>query len=400
MKDDADYVGEYASIIRAAAREGWLRELLAAHWTPCDQDDAIRLLSWVRSLVGTRRLPADLKLRFTNKRGRARFNKKTRRYSISLPKAPGTTFARLRAGLVLHEAAHVVDRCSTGVFNHKSTFQRVLRALVTHSEWRTHVMSGTVREIYGRHRGPYSLLLGRERPVKGGGMEQYTDRLSKRFNAEDAHEEARMLVTDPRENVTDVHVFSDSEGQFTGAFYTRGVAYESWAELRARDLAETGFDNPWEQTKETNDGRVEPHCGDDADPGPGEPGEAEAALLQEPVEPVREVAAGDERRVPAKPAPRVRPVRSVPPQGEAATGAKRKGVNLGIAADKIDGWPGSKGAGIVRAALIEIGEAGISAAELAKRLADPLKEAGVEFPASLISRLKQGGFIHVVTEKE
>jgi hypothetical protein len=361
-------------VLRAAEREGWLLPLLDAHFTPCDQGDAVRLMAWLDTRLALTRL------RWTNRRGRA--SHRDGRYTISLPRTSGTGFAKLRVGLVLHEAAHVLDRMSSGRFGHQATFRQVLRTLVER-EWRRQVKHATQRDIYARHRGPYSLLVGRASPGKGGKVEQSTSHQAGPFNAEEAHEESRMLVNDPRENVTDVHVFSISEGQFTGAFYKRGVEYPSWDTLRANALAEEPDDV----------GRVE--LPPDEQPLAGA---TETALLQEQSEPVSQVDAPDDGRVPQPAVPKARRVRNVPPQEQAAAGTKRRGTLLGISADKIEQWPNSKGASIVREALLELGETGITASDLAKRLAAALAEAGVEFPASLISRLKQGGFIRVVSE--
>lgn len=361
-------IGEYASVVRAAAREGWLLDLVAAHLLPCTTDDARRLVTWARRTKGD--LPADTRIRFTNNRGHAYFRRG--RYLISLPTWSGTGYARLRAGLVLHEAAHVIDRRRSGTFGHKQKFRRVLRALVTHPGWRSQVMAGNVREIYGRHRGPYSLLLGRERPGKKG-LEQFTDRLSGPFSAEEAHEEARMLVGDSRENVTDVHVFSEGEGQFTGAFYRRGEIYVPWAELRDADLQAAGFNT------EGLDGGMEL---------PGE--RDEAALLSGGPQPLRQMDDPVDGQLPERTVSAHRPVRRVPPQSQAAAGAKRKGAVIELDPGNAERWPASKGAQIVRAAIEETPAA---AGDLAKRLAEPLKAVGVEFPASLISRLKQGGFL-------
>lgn len=389
------WVGEYSSILKAASREGWLLPLLAAHWTPCDQDDARRLLAWIRVNAIEGGLPHDLDLRWRNKRGKARFNRRTQQYGISLPSTPGTNYAQLRVGLVLHEAAHVIDRRQTGRFGHRETFRRILRRLVE-DDWRKYnVRTGSVREIYGRHRGPYSLLLGRSVVGKGGRVEDVSDRLVGPYNAEEAHEKARALVGDPKDNVADVHVFSISEGQFTGAFYTRGKTYESWAVLRERDLTEAGYDD----MKETTDGRMEL-----PQPAGDEPTAGTAALLsvdaEQPAgdEPVRpDDALRDTGHAP-KAIPRSRPVRNVPPQSQAAAGAKRKGVVLEFDPGNAERWPTSKGASIVRTAL----EGGLTgtASELAKALAADLTAAGVEFPASLISRLKQGGFLREHKDNE
>lgn len=367
----AVWIGEYASILRAARSEGWLAALLEAHFTPCDQQDAERLLAWIRIEDIEGGLPRGMDVRFKNKRGRARFNVRTRRYGISLPSIEGTGYAKLRAGIVLHEAAHVLDRQQSGTFGHKAKFRRILRRLVE-LNWRQHVYSGNQREIYDRHRGPYSLLLSRAVPGKGGKVEEQTDHVKGPFGAEEAHEEARMLVEDPRENVTSVHVFSITEGQFCGAFYKRGETYPAWGSLA-------------QVVKEEPSGGMELSDQRDA-----------PALLPGREEPVRQVDDPVDERVPTAAVSKPRPVRRVPAEVPAAAGAKRRGAILELDPGNAERWPGSKGASIVRAAL-EKGLRG-TASELAKALAADLTAAGVEFPASLISRLKQGGFIREVQE--
>ena len=59
-------------------------------------------------------------------------------------------------------------------------------------------------------------------------------------------------------------------------------------------------------------------------------------------------------------------------------------------------WPKSEGATIVRNALEAGGPA--TASDLAQRVAADCAKVGVAFPASLISRLKQGGFLREVSE--
>lgn len=390
----ACWTGEYASILKAAKREGWLLPLLDAHWTPCDQDDAIRLLAWIRVYQIEGGLPDNLDLRWRNKRGRARFSVRTRRYGISLPLTPGTNYAHLRAGLVLHEAAHVIDRVQSGTFGHKEKFRRILRRLVEDNWRKNNVRTGNQREIYDRHRGPYSLLLGRAIPGKGGKVKEDSDRISGPMSAEEAHEEARILVNDTKDTIMNVHVFSDSEGQFIGAFYKRGEKYPAWSEMMlVPDLDATEeMDAPGQETNVDVDRSEERGLDVSTE-------RDETALLPGGPEPLQQMAPPVNKRMPIAAVPKRRPVRNVPPQEQAAAGTQRKrGSLLGIAADKIDKWPASKGASIVRTALIELGQTGISAADLAKRLAAELAAAGVEFPASLISRLKQGGFIKEVQD--
>lgn len=95
-------------------------------------------------------------------------------------------------------------------------------------------MTSSYRDIYARHRGPFSLLLTRDVLLKGKEV-QKADHVKGPFTAEEAHEESRMLVNDPRDNVLQVHVFSDTEGQFCGAFYKRGEEYKTWEEEKTDD---------------------------------------------------------------------------------------------------------------------------------------------------------------------
>lgn len=359
-------VPEYPNVLARAAREGWLRPLIHAHLTECTRVTAEGLLHELSDL------PADLGLRWRPRtRGRARYHKLQRRYGITLPTEPAPSSSRLRIGLVLHEAAHVYDHLTTKRFGHGPTFCRELRELLaTHwnDSWRercTIAMSvSNFREIYDRHRGPYWLLLTRETPTKKG-VEHSTDRIEGPLSAEEAHEEARILVNDAKDNVVDAMVFSSTEGQFTGAIYRRGETYRPWHEEESRAR------------------RVEPS--DQRD---------EAALLPGGPEPLREVVDPVERGLPAATVPRRRPVRDVPakdPALQRAAGPRGNRPALELDPGNAERWPKSEGAGIVRATLEAIGRA--TAADLAQRIAADCAKVGVAFPASLISRLKQGGFL-------
>lgn len=190
--------------------------------------------------------------------------------------------------------------------------------------------------IYDRHRGPFTLVLTRETPKKVRGAETIalsTDRVRGPFNAEDAHETARLLVTDPRDNVRDAFVYSESEGQFIGAFYQKDAAIPSWDDVSAVPLAST----------------------------------EQAAVTAPVAAPVVTVVA------PTTPKPERRP----------------RGAQLVVG--KADRWPTSKGAQIVRQFFHPGRRA--TAQEIVGAVGEQLKAAGIEFPGSLVSRLKQGGFL-------
>ena len=114
---------------------------------------------------------------------------------------------------------------------------------------------------------------------------------------------------------------------------------------------------------------------------------------------MREVDAPVERSVPKRSVSRDRPVRDVPPQAPAAKRtppAPRRRAALELDPGHAEAWPRSEGAQIVRASLDKDGPA--TAGDLAARVAADCAKVGVAFPASLISRLKQGGFLREVSE--
>jgi len=110
--------------------------------------------------------------------------------------------------------------------------------------------------IYDRHRGPFTLVLSREETKKVKGEDTVVlkkDRERGPFSAEDAHETARMLVSDPRDNVSDVFVYSESECQFIGAAYHKGQVIPSWDEQSSVRLAAEAAPNigPDDQLRST-----------------------------------------------------------------------------------------------------------------------------------------------------
>jgi hypothetical protein len=201
----------------------------------------------------------------------------------------------------------------------------------------------TQRSIYGRHAGPYSLLLTRE-----SGGKQFSDHLAGPYSAEEAHEEARKLVADPKGNTIQVFVNSITEGQFIGALYERGKRYASWTEMR----------------------------------------DAEGAALDAEKPEAPSEASADAAEVPA-----VKKAMAPKLEAKAPRAPRSRGGILELDPGNAERWPNSKGAALVRSALEELGAA--TAADLAARLAEPLKAANVAFPASLISRLKQAGLLRI-----
>lgn len=86
-----------------------------------------------------------------------------------------------------------------------------------------------LRPVYQNHRGPYTLMILRKVGEKAGGLDKIkSETINKSYSAEDAHEEARMLVNDPRDTIEGVYVFSENEQQYIGATYNRGKDYLSW----------------------------------------------------------------------------------------------------------------------------------------------------------------------------
>jgi hypothetical protein len=373
---------EYASILKRAAREGWLRELVAAHLTPCDELEARRILAGMR-LFWKPELPRSVKLLWGCKRGRARFHI-LRGYGISLPRLPLDEGGRLRAGLVLHEAAHVLDHLTTKRFGHGPTYCRVLRDLVTNSDWRIWQMARyeNMREIYARHRGPFTLMVTREREEKGRKV-QSTETLKERFSAEDAHEESRLMVNRTNDNILDVYVFSATEGQFIGACYKRGDEFRSWTEL-GEPIIEEASDPFVHQVA----AEVAPEPGEvviQKDPWnvPAEPPAAEPPAAEPPAAaPAAPTLMEDARQAMT---PKEKKPRQAP--------APRKRVALELDPGNAERWPNSEAAQLVRS---EIEAGPVTATELAERISERCKALGVAHPASLISRLKQAGLLRQV----
>lgn len=352
---------EYRCILRRAAREGWLAQLVEAHASPCTIEQAQQMLNRCGLRGGTR-------ITFRNRKGWARFNKH-KRYHIGLPNVRGGRQGRLRRGLVLHEASHILDHMQRGEFGHQENFCKIFRRLL--EKWRV-TMPGNYKEIYDRHKGPYRLTLTRQVEVKGK-QEHQSDRVEERFSAEDAHEEARMLVNDPKENIVNVYVFSESEGQFIGALYIRGADYRAWDAMRAEDLASAGL-----------------VAGD-------QPAHAEApaptlvqeqrqvAVQQAPLAPKRDVNDNVPRKAPID--------SSVPKLPKAP---RKVSSPLQLAAGKLAEWPQSAAAQEVLGLFQNLGS--MTAKQAAETLGPRMVELGVAHPASLVSRLKQAGLLEEKSE--
>lgn len=359
---------EYDRVIRRAGEQGWLAELIEAHSIRTDTETAAQILCDYDE--------GDTRLMFRHRqfRGRAGYHK-DRGYRISLPSIPGGRSCLLRIGLVLHEMAHLWDHRRKEHFGHGPSFCRELRRAIESPIWRRHMPTSSFKEIYNRHRGPYSLQIVREIDAKGKPA-QGTEHLEGPYSAEEAHEESRLMVKSAKEKVVEVFVFSITEGQFIGAFYKRGEAHRPWHEL------------------EEPSGRVEL------------PDQRETpALVQGGEEPVRPV---DDPILPGVPAEAVPPrgsVRDVPAKAKPAKRTKREPTKLpgdrfpvvrgrNLALGNPEGWPKSAPAQVVREYFKDDRRA--TAAEVIQAIGGKLKELGMEHPGSLVSRLKQSGLLKEV----
>jgi hypothetical protein len=325
-----DRIPEYTRILSAASREAWLTPLIEAHLTPCSEMEA-------RDILRLMSLPRDTKVSFGSQSGRARFNQSARRYGVSLPNAPGVSFGQLRAGIVLHEGAHIWDHWDQGKFGHGPTYQHSLRQALLLTAWRPCVMDDSIKEIYARHRGPFEFLL----TVNKKNGEQGSKHHVGPFSAREAHAEALRMLKD-FDDVDAVFVFSKSEGQFTGAFYKRGGTdprvYRPWDELEEAD-------GPGTTVESTN-----------ADRGVELPDEREAAaLLPGGPEPLSPVDDSVDASLPEGTVPGGRPVRDVPAKQPAEPRAKRVGPPrrasraLELDGGNAEAWPKSEAAQVVRA---------------------------------------------------
>lgn len=67
----------------------------------------------------------------------------------------------------------------------------------------------------GNHRGPFQLVL--TRPGKGAGFHT-TEWLRTESDVDEVESEARAFLADPRDTITSVDVWSDSEQLFVGGY--------------------------------------------------------------------------------------------------------------------------------------------------------------------------------------
>lgn len=239
--------------------------------------------------------------------------------------------------------------------------------------------TSSLKTIYDAHRGPFSLQIVREIGTKKS--KQSSDHVDGPFTAEEAHEEARLLVKDAKENVTEVFVFSITEGQFIGAFYKRGEAHRPWHEEVEQS-----------ERVELPDQRVE------------------TALLSGGTEPLREVDDPLLPGLPAVPVPSPGPVRDVPaekPARQRTKPARKPGDRFPVVRGRAltlghtEGWPESAPAQAVREFFGGFNGRPLiraTVAEVIQLIGPRLNELGMAHPGSLVSRLKQRGLLKEVIE--
>lgn len=360
MKSLLFRVGEYNSILSRACREGWLRPLMAAHLTPCTPQQAINLLG---ALV-----PRRTKV-FFRENSCSRTSDRSGFYRITLSSKPGIGIRRLHVGIVLHEATHILDHQRQRSFGHGQSFCQHLRRVFETTLWRSVVPTRSFAEIYDRHRGPYCLLVSHQ-----GKKEQTTERLGGPFSPAEAHDKAVALVADASNDVIDVYAYSLTEGQFVGAIYSRGQKYSTWEEQQHERM-------------ELSDQRQS------------------AALVQGREEPVRPVDDPGDDSLPVEAVSGSGPVRSVSEEAPtkprtkpraAAAGNRQpppRRVALALQIGAAEGWPKSPAAQAVRTLLAE--RTALTPGQIVEAIGAQLTGLGVEHPTSLISRLKQGGFLEV-----
>lgn len=325
---------EYVTVLEQLAFTGDLGRCVRSHLTPISEADARKL---VASISPT------LPVRFGSSTGRAY----PKPYRISLPRERN---GRLRVGVVLHEIAHIIEHQMYRTMKHGRDFCSSFSVLLREQPDMT---DGSKIQVYMNHQGPFT---GVAYDAKGKKIDLIEG------HAQKVHDEACAAVSTGK--AQDVFVYSNKEGQFIGAFYKRGGTYRLWSE----DLAEyqAGLELPAQRP--------------------------EAALLQGGDEPLRQVDDPVDASVPGGTVPGPRPVRSVPPKAPSQPRTPpppRARVTLGVG--KTEGWPKSEGATLVRG-LMDDGTLR-SSPEICEAIGAQLIAAGVQFPASLVSRLKQNGFL-------
>lgn len=215
--------------------------------------------------------------------------------------------------------------------------------------------------VFRRHPGVYDVMHTTERPgKKEGHIEQVRVATHARITARQVETLVRREVeADPFATLT---IFAASRGD-NGCI--------GWIHQRNID----------EMFKEVPDDGMEL---------PAERGAA--ALLPRRAEPVREVDDSGDDSVPEGAIPVDRPVRRVPPEGVPQQRTPRKaGAALALGAGE---WPKkSEPARLVREWFEAEPDRRATTAEMIEALGTQLTALGVQFPASLFSRLKQAGLL-------
>lgn len=222
-------------------------------------------------------------------------------------------------------------------------------------------------DIYRAHPGPYSLMITRR--VDG---KKVPSEVKGPFLAHAAHAAAITLITDPIGTAVEVYVFSEKEKQFIGAMYFRGRDYTSWSEEEIHALA-SAPESPRVTPRKTfrRQPADQPVREEDADLESRDGGSGGDDGVEVPDVPRRSRASGPRDRFPA---------------------VRGKGLALGTP----EGWPPSKPAQAVK----EFFAAGRTAtvAEVVQAIGPALAEMGMQFPAALVSRLKQKGLLKEISE--
>jgi len=183
---------------------------------------------------------------------------------------------------------------------------------------------------FDHHRGPFTFCVTRPKENPRKGTYPFSfERLPGTVNGADVADEARALLEDPRDSIISITVWSVTEQQCVMTYRKGDV------------IAQTA----------------------------AAPIEAEAPVAI--ATPVAAVA----------PAPR----RDPKPAARRTRGAT-------LVLGKTDGWPKSHGAQIVLQ-FFRHPDRQATAQDVVSAVGDQLKAAGIEFPGSLVSRLKQAGFL-------
>lgn len=233
------------------------------------------------------------------------------------------------------------------------------------------------QEIYDRHPGLYHAVVDRQVAGKKDGSIKLETRNVPGLNAAEVRQLARIEIE--KDKSVTIYVYSEREQQ-----------HLLWYDCDSLNFL-TEDDGKGEP-----DGRVElPDQREEA--APLRRRKKSVRPVDDPVDGSvsAETVSGDGpvRDVPEEKQPRAEGVRRR--DSQRAAPPRRVGRALELDGGNAERWPKSEGAQIVRAALERVGRATV--AELTAMLAADLAKAGVGFPGSLISRLKQGGFLKEVT---